>query len=272
MSNTPPNDFALIESVANCLPPKAQEDFKNLMQGHSAQLAAANTQLGIASGSNSKNMAAPAPAQLSVVGSNGAFNLKIANPSGPAPQTPWHEVSYSPTKTFKSNVTTLEPTTATSLTVNAPGETHFFRIRSSLNKQVWNDHVLASNTPASSGLVSSAATSDGGAFNQTNFMSVVSTSTGGSTQVNIQGAGGALTSGTAVKGGVETVLPSASVIGPALGNSVFAGWDGEKYSLQPTLAAILQDHLTPVGMTTVGSATPGGGGAAGGNGGRMTNV
>lgn len=267
MSTIPPNWSDLIESTVS----GNKNDQRVLLQTLAEQLTRVQGAVGQTSGTNSANVAKPSSAALSVKGANGAFNLTVANPST-ATAPLWHQVRYSPVKGMTSGVTTLEPTTSTNMTINAPGETHFFEIRSSHNKQVWNDYQSASNTPVSSGLVSSAAISNGGAFNQTNYGVVKSQSSESAFAVNISGAAGALTSYPAVKGGKETILPPATVVGLSEGTNVFASYDGHDYHLHPTLATALNDNETPIGSVAVGSQTTGGGGTAGGNGGRMTNV
>lgn len=253
----PPQDFALIESIVNLLPPKAQEDARSLFQGWSKQITTLNGVSGVTSGGNNQNVAAPPQGSISVVGSNGAFNVTIVPAQLPQPATLYHRVSYSSVKGFTSNVTTLEPTTSTNMVVNVPNQNLFFRLESSLNKQVWNQPVLASQSSISSGLVSSAAISDGGAFNQTNLGVVTSAAVGATALVEIQGAGGPLTSMVTLKGGQQGILPAATIIGVTPGSSQFVGRKGSTYILKPTLGALLDDGITPIGkVSVVGTGTP----------------
>lgn len=256
VSTVPPSDYELIESVVNQLPPKVQDDARNLFQSFSSGVQQTKAALGLPSSTSQQNVAAPPAATLSVTGANGAFNIGIANPSQSNPTPLWHEISYSPVASFASDVTTLPVTQATSLTVNSPGQTLYFRIRSSANQQVWNNYAVFGSA-VSSGLVSSAATSAGGAFNQTNLGTVTSEASGGAAIVQIQGAGGALTSLVAVKGSAQSVLPAGAVVNVVAGTDQFVGYDGSEYQLKPTLAAVLADNMTPIGkVSVVNTATP----------------
>lgn len=251
VSTVPPSDYDLIESVVNQLPAKVQEDARALFQSFSAGVQQTKSALGLPSSASQQNVAAPPAASLAVSGANGAFNLGITNPSQANPTPLWHEISYSPVASFASNVTTLPATQATSLTVNAPGQTLYFRIRSSANQAVWNNYAVYGSA-VSSGLVSSAATSDAGAFNQTNFGTVTSAAVGSSAEVSIQGAGGALTSLVAQKGPAQNILPSSTVIGAAPGSNLYVGYRDGGYVLRPTLAAVLaDDSITPIGAVSV---------------------
>jgi hypothetical protein len=120
--------------------------------------------------------------------------------------------------------------------------------------------------------MSSAAIEPGATFNQTNYAEVNSPSTGTGEEITISGSGGLLSSYTAVKGSVQTVRPSATIINADSGTDQYVGWDGGQYQTKSTLASVLADNLEPVGKVTVGSGTAGGGTATGGNGGRMTAV
>jgi hypothetical protein len=145
------------------------------------------------------------------------------------------------------------------------------RLESSFNKIVANQPVLHGQTAVSSGLITSAAIANGAALAQSNLATVTSSQSSGTAAITIQGAGGTLTSAVALKAGVQSVLPPATIIGNALGSNNFVGYDGAAYSVKPTLGSVLLDSLTPVGKVVVGGAG-GGGGAEAGNGGRMTAV
>jgi hypothetical protein len=245
-----PAFYDLIESLVNKLPANTQDDARNLFQAFSAGVIQAQNSLGISGGANAANVATPPQATLSVTGANGAFSIGITNPKLSTPATLWHEVSYSPVASFASNVTTLAPTQATSINVNSPGATVYFRIRSSYNQSVWNNYSVF-GSQVSAGLVSSEATSEGGAFNQTNLGTVTSAASGSTANVSIQGANGALSSLVRLKGGTQQILPSATVIGATPGSNLFVGFDGRQYRLQPTLAAVLTDNQIPIGKVSV---------------------
>jgi hypothetical protein len=270
------NPSALVESVARNLPPSARDDFRNLMNetvlANLTALSPGGNLLQIG-GVKAGSSAPPVGVTHSVAGANTQLSVSISNPPTPQGQPIWHEFSYSPLKSFVSNdTTTLEPTTATSFQVPAVGQTVYTRLRSSYDKVNWSPYQLSSTSPTNAGLLSSAATAPGGAFNQTNFAEVNSQTSGGITTVSVNGAGGTYTPYTAVKGAVESTRPSATIVGVELGSSQFLGWDGSQFQISPTLAGAFPDDLEPVGAITVGSGTPGGGGTSGGNGGRMTAV
>jgi hypothetical protein len=253
------NEFELIESVANTLPPAAREDFRTLMQGWSGQLATLNTSTGNTPAGNTGNIATPPAPAFSVSGANGVFSWKVTPPVLTAQGYLWYEISYSTVKGFTSNVTTLDATTATAGTINLPNASLFFRVRASLNRTVWSAYTLASQSAISSGLVSSGATSNGGAFNQTNFGIVTSQAVGSAAVVEVQGASGSLSSMVAVKGSTEQIQPAAAIVNVPFGTTQFVGYQQSKnaYKLGPTLASVLDDETTPVGaVSVVGSGTP----------------
>jgi hypothetical protein len=265
-NNTPPVDYDLIESAIQ----GDQNDHRVLLQNFSQQLQALNAATGL-SATNAKNVAVPPQGAISVAGSNGAFNVSVTPAPQSNPATLYHRISYSPTKGLTNNVTVLPVTTATSAVVNAPGQNMYFQLESSYNKVVFNKPVLHGQSAVSSGLVSSAAIANGAALAQSNLGTVTSTQSLGTAAITIQGAAGTLSSLTALKSGVETVLPGATIIGSALGSNNFVGYDGSEYVVKPTLGAVLDDSLTPIGKVVVGGAS-GGGGAEAGNGARMTAV
>ena len=266
MVYTPPVDYDLIESALR----GNKDALRVLLQNYSKQIQTLNQSTGT-SATNSQNVGVPAQGALNVAGSNGAFNVQIVPAPQNNPATLYHEVSYSPTKGFTNGVVTLPVTTATGFPVNVPGKQLFFRVRSSFNKVVFNQPTLHGQSAVDSGLVSSAAISNGGAFNQSNLGTVTSSQQSGTAAITIQGAGGTLSSLVALKGGVQSILPPAVIIGNALGSNNFVGYDGAEYRVKPTLGAVLDDSLTPVGKVVVGGAG-GGGGAEAGNGARMSAV
>lgn len=251
VNTIPPSDYELIESVVNKLPPNVQEDARALFQSFSAGVQQTKAAVGLPSSANQQNVAAPPAATLSVEGANGAFNVSITNPTLSSPTTLWHEISYSPVANFTSQVTTMPPTQSTGVTVNLPGQTLYFRIRSSTNQVVWNNYAVFGSA-VSSELVSSAATSEAGAFNQTNYAVVDSTAVGSTAEVSIAGASGPLTNLVRQKGPAQTVLPSSTIYGVTPGSDQFVAYDGEGYVLAPTLAGALQsDENVPIGKVSV---------------------
>lgn len=253
------NPETLVESVARHLPPSASEDFRLLMKtvilANLTSLSPGGNLLQIggpsAGGSN-----APVGVSHSVIGANGQYSVSISNPSSPQGNQIFHEVSYSPLKSFTQNPTTMPATTATNIQIPSPGTSFYFRIRSSFDKKTWSNYQSASSSPISAGLVGADATSAGGAFNQTNFAEVNSQASGATAAVTISGTGGLLTSYTAVKGDTQQVRPSATIVGVPASSEQFVGWDGDTFTLKPTLAAVLSDHLEPVGKVSVVSTSP----------------
>lgn len=253
----PPQDYALIESLVNKLPPKAQEDARSLFQGWSIAIGRLNLSTGNVAGQSTANVPTPPQASISVAASNAAFNITITPPSLNPPATLWHQVRYSPIKGFTSQVTELEPTTSTSMVLNLANQTLFFQVRSSYNKQQWNDWSLASESAAQSGLVSSNVTNEAGAFNQTNLAIVTSTAIGASAAIQVQGAGGPLTSMVRVKGTQQLPRPGATIVGITPATTRYVGYNGAHYVVRPTLAALFADHIEPVGkVSVVGTGVP----------------
>lgn len=269
--NTPPINSDLIESAVG----GNANDHRVLLQTMNDQIQMLSQASGLTP-QNSKNISAPPQGSIAVTSANGTFNYGITPASSNNPATLYHQVSYSPTKGFTNGVVNLPVTTATSGVVNAPGQNMFFRVQSSFNKTVFNQPTLHGQTAVNSGLISSAAIANGAALAQTNLATVTSSQQGGTASIIVQGAGGTLTSAVALKAGVQSILPPATIIGSALGSNNFVGFDGHSYQPKPTLGAVLLDNLTPVGKVVVpGQTTPGqdgGGGAEAGNGGRLTAV
>jgi len=234
------------------------EDFRQLMNQVQSGITAAlpGGQWPTAGGTKATGQTYPSGVGFSVTGSNGSFTASMTNStakaSGTQGQTVWYQIRYSPLSSFTANVTTMPATTATSVVINAPGETLFFQLRSSFDQVNWSPWQMASSTAISSGLVSSAATSNAGALNQTNYGVVTSVAVGSSAEVQIQGANGPYTSMVAQKGPVQTALPGATIVGVTPGSNLFVGWDGSKYVLRATLADVLgDDDFTPIGKVSV---------------------
>ena len=248
----------LIESVANKLAPAAQEDFRTLMQSLAGQIDTLNTATGNTPSTSAANVPAPSAPALAVAGANGSYSWQLT-PGGTAGVNSQllHEISYSPVKGFTSGVKTLPPSAATSGVVNEPGGKYFFRARSTTNGKTWSGYSALSQSAAEAGLVSSAATSDGAAFAQTNYGTVSSTAKDGATVIEISGAGGQQTSLVASKGGAETVLPAAAVVNAAANTDQFMTYNPAlgDYEANPTLADALTDSQIPIGKVT--TAYPG---------------
>lgn len=269
---------AQIESVAKSLPGGPREDFRQLMstvvQNVKAALPSGNLiqQGGIKPGSGT----VPKGVGFNVSGANGAHNIQITNPADAQGKPIWHEVSYSPLKSFTGNPSpvVMPATMATSVVVNDPGSQYHFRMRSSHDQVNWSNYQSAGESPSNAGLVSSSAISDAGAFNQTNYGVVDSSQTGVVNEVRVHGTSGPLTAFTAQKGAVQTTLPSATIVGLTPNTTQYVGHvEGHGYVVSPTLGGLLaHDNVRPVGAVGVSSGTSGGGGATGGNGGRLTAI
>lgn len=269
------NPEAMVESVARSLPTGARDDFRTLMKqivlGNLISLSPGGNLLQIG-GPKSGGSAAPVGVAHTVTGANGVATVAITNPANSAPNSIWHEVSYSPVISFTKGVVTRPATTDTNITIPVSGVNAFYRLRSSFDQKTWTSYKLSSTSSIDAGLVESSAIAPGASFNQTNFAIVNSASDGGIDTVTVNGTGGTFTPYTAVKGSVQSLRPSATIVGTELGNDQFVGFDGSQFHLLSTLAGVFPDDLEPVGHVVVGSGTPGGGGVTGGNGGRLTAI
>ncbi len=262
---------ALVENVARQLPPKARDDFRILLNETVLSNIAALSPGGNLiqpGGTPARASAPPVGVTHTTTGANAAYTVSISNPSS-ATLPIYHEVSYAPQVNFRQNVTTLPPTTATQINIPAPGVNGYVRVRSSFDKQSWSNYQLSSTMPIDAGLVSSSALEPAATFNQTNYAQVTSTSTGSGDVVNINGTGGNLTPYIYEKGGVQSLRPSATVVGLVRSQQQFISWTGSQYQLNDSLSGALPDGQEPVGAVTVGSAAVGGGTAQGNNGGRL---
>ena len=107
--------------------------------------------------------------------------------------------------------------------------------------------------PISSGLQSSAASEAATVLNQTNYATVDSAanSTDTSAIVRIYGKAGINTQYPSVKGGVETILPSATIINVPFSSEQVVGFDGTEYNVKGTLPEVLTDGTTPIGAVSV---------------------
>ena len=252
----------LVESVCRSLDNGEQpqtEDFRQLMT-----MLQLNLQSVLPGGNwvtpggvKATGAATPAGISFSVTGSNGAYNYAIQNPGNQGKQV-WFRISYSTLKSFTKNVTVLPITNSTSGSVNLPGSSLFFQLEASFDQVNWSRPQLASTAAIDSGLVSSGATSNAGAFNQTNYGIVTSVAVGSQAEVQIQGASGPYTSMVAQKGPSQSILPGATIAGVTPGSDLFVGWSGKKYVLRTTLADLLADDtITPIGkVSVVGTGVP----------------
>lgn len=266
--------LAKIESVARTLKPGAADDFRLLMRdvmlANLTYLSPGGNLLQFG-GAKSGGAAAPTGVTHTIEGANGQYSVAIQNPPTSQGSPIWHEISYSSLKSFTGpTTTTLEPTTATSATIAEPGGNFFFRLRSSYDKVNWSNYQLAEQSSIPANYVGAAATEPGVPLNQSNFAFVNSQPSAGVPTVSINGVGGTYSPYTAVRGGIQSLRPSATIVGTELGSTQFVGFDGSQFHLSPNLASILDDNLEPVGSVVVGSGVAGGGGANGGNGSRMT--
>lgn len=270
------NAAALIEDVVRTFHPKAQERarqlFRDVFLANLTALSPGGNLLQIG-GPKAGSSAPPLGVTHTVTGANGVATVAISNPPSALPGSIWHRIRYSPNVSFiGKNVTTLPATQATSITIPQSGVSAFYQLQSSHDKVTWSPWQFPASGPKTinAGLVGSQAMEPGTSFNQTNYADVTATVSGGTATVNIQGTGGRFTPYTAIKGGVESSRPSATIVGLALGADQFVGWDGAQYQLKPTLADVLSDDLEPVGAVIDG--TPGGGSSKGGNGGRLSAI
>jgi len=200
----------------------------------------------------------PAVGTINVSGANGVYQVSLVNAAqGGVNATLYNQVSYSPIKSFGESVTTSEPSAATSATFANPGQTLFFRARWSFDRVTWSSWVLAATTAVSSNLQSSAASENNTPLNQSNYSYIDSIDPSGGATVRIYGAAGPYNGYASVKGGVETAMPSASIINVAYGSTQIVSYDGEQYQLKSTLPGVFPDTWTPVGqVSVVGSGTP----------------
>jgi len=196
-------------------------------------------------------IAPPPRAGFSVVGANGAFNVQIANAAQSANKPLYHELSYSPSPSFTSDVTTLPASTATQQTVPSPGITAHWRLRSSYDLSNWNEYQLHPGGTVAAGLQSSAASESALPLNQTNFASIDSFSTGLAVNIRIYGRAGPTSQYAAVKGGTQTLLPSASIINAKPNSTQVVGYDGSNYMVRNTMPAVLADGIIPTGNVSV---------------------
>lgn len=248
----------LIESVA-----AGNEDMRNLLYAFYNQdtllnKATGNSQVDPASGAQQSQAATPVAGTIAVSGANGTYQVSIANAAQSGVNTAiYNEVSYSPIKSFGQSVTVLPASTATTVTVPNPGQSLFFRFRSSFDRQNWNSYTLAATTPISSNLQSSAASENNVSLNQSNYAYVDSVSVGATADVRVYGAAGPYNGYTKNLGGVESPRPSATIVNAAHNSTQIVAYDGEQFQIASTLPGVFSDTFEPVGqVSVVGSGSP----------------
>lgn len=194
--------------------------------------------------------AVPSTGGLSVTGANGSFAIAATNPTQAVNKTLYIEYSYSSQSNFASGATALPVSTATALNYSAPGVSAFWRARWSYDQRNWSNYAYVSGI-VSSGLQSSAATSNATALNITNYAQVDAVPNGlGSQNVRVYGASGPGTGFPTVKGVSEAILPPATIINSTLGSKPYVAYDPdtESYVVRSTLPQVFADNLIPIGQ------------------------
>lgn len=203
--------------------------------------------------------APPPPSQLTVTGANGCFLASIALPQSAsgssAPQNAanapiYQQLSSSPTADFSSGVTTYPVSTATSFVFPNPGQTLYWRLRSSWDQKNWNSYVALPG-PVSSGKQSSAATDKNLSLNQSNFATIDSVAAGAAATIRIYGSGGPGSSWARVVGTGSQTIPGGTVANIAYGANLYVAWDGAQYQAKPALTQTFPDGWIPVGKVSV---------------------
>lgn len=266
------NPKALIESVVRKLAPASQDEARQLFNIFLDNLTVLSPGGNLLQPGGTKAGASAPPVGVSheTQGANGVLTVSITNPPGTQSTPIYHEFSYSPNISFVGpNVTTLPPTTDTTINIPAVGSAPYCRLRSSYDRKSWTNYQLSATAPIDAGYVESSALSSGATFNRSNFATVEAAFDGSAAEVNISGTGGPFTPYASVKGSVQSLRPSATIVATELSPNQFVGYDGSQYHIEPLLADVLADNLEPVGAITAGGGA-GGGGASGGNGGRLS--
>ena len=214
----------------------------------------------------------PPPATATAAGANGTISLTITNPAQAAKATIYHEVSTSPVKNFSQGVTVLPVSANNTVSIPAPGQAPFVRIRSSYDGSTWNTHQLIQQTAVDAGLQSSAASEPGMALNNWNFANVVGQGAPGQVPlIRVYGPNGPYSGYTAGRGTKQGTRPSATILNSNYAQSQIVAFDGKHFQLSSTIAGAMNDKWEPVGQALV-NGTPGGGGISGGNGARLTAI
>ena len=214
----------------------------------------------------------PPPATAEAQGANGVISLQITNPAQAAKATIYHEVSYSNVKNFSQGVTTLPVSANNTVSIPAPGQAPFVRIRSSYDGSTWNTHQLVQQTAVQAGLQSSAACEPGTVLNNWNYANVVGQGAPGQVPlIQVYGPNGPYHGYTAGRGTTQVSRPSATILNTDYTENQIVAFDGKRFQISPVLPGVLKDSWEPVGLAQVNGA-PGGGGIKGGNGARLTAI
>lgn len=270
-----PDIRSLIEAV--CKPHSNVNDQRVLYEAFMNQLELHNQSTGTAwlnpTSSTQKASTVPPPlASAAAVGANGAYQVNIANPSQAANATIYHEISYSPVKNFSQGVTTLPVSANNTVSIPAPGQAPFVRIRSSYDGSTWNTHQLIQQTAVQAGLQSSAACEPGTVLNNWNYANVVGQGAPGQVPlIQVYGPNGPYHGYTAGRGTTQVSRPSATILNTDYSENQIVAFDGKRFQISPVLPGVLKDSWEPVGLAQV-NGTPGGGGIKGGNGARLTAI
>lgn len=241
-------------------------------------------------------LAPPPPAQFSVVGVDGQFQITITLPQNIAPASVTllksgivgdsnqlgvgmvHELQSATNTNFDAaaGVQTYGPFTELTQTFQIPNQTLFWRIRSSFDGSNWNDWQIYSSATTcgpigvSSGFLRSTSGAPNSPTNTVNNATVDSIdSGGGSATIRIYGPGGVGSSWTRFDGQTgQTTVPSGMI--PANYSTAYivmynstTGYHAFPKATQYTSA--LPDSLFFVGVVTT-VASGGGGGSSGGGG------
>ena len=152
---------------------------------------------------------------------------------------------------FSSVETTYPLNTATSYTFTLPGQTLYWRLRSSYDQTTFGPYTTQPG-PVSAGLQTSAATNPNITLNKSNFATVDSVAAGATATVRAYGtAGGVGTSWPTATGGPSEVIPAGTILNVAYGTDGFVSYDGQKYQLKSDLPLTFPDSWIPVGKVSV---------------------
>lgn len=206
-----------------------------------------------------KNLGPPGQCGLSVVGANGIVTVTITLPQSgggsSAPQNPtnapiYQEVSSSTVANFSTVETTYPLSTGTTFTFTLPGQTLYWRLRSSYDQKTFGPYTTQPG-PVSAGLQTSAATSPNMPLSQSNFARIDSIGSGGTATIRIYGSGGVGTSWTSILGQNSKVIPPGTLLNITYGSTVYVAWDGSTYQMKAGLTQTFPDSWLPVGSTSV---------------------
>lgn len=206
-----------------------------------------------------KNLGPPGQCGLSVVGANGIVTVTITLPqAGGGSSAPknatnapiYQEVSSSTVANFSTVETTYPLSTGTTFTFTLPGQTLYWRLRSSYDQLTFGPYTTQPG-PVSAGLQTSAATQPNVSLNQTNYATVDSVAAGGTATVRIYGSGGVGTSWTSILGNNSKVIPPGTIMNVPYGSNGFVAWDSKQYQFKAGLSQVFPDGWVPVGKVSV---------------------